>query len=132
MPPLSISSIDHFVLTVRSIPATVEFYTKVMGMKAQAFRSPSSSTIERHALIFGPHKINLHQAGAEFEPKAAVPAPGSADLCFLTETPVQDALEAVKAHGIEILEKGAVVDRTGARGPIRSFYFRDPDGNLIE
>ncbi|RFU24013.1 hypothetical protein B7463_g12327, partial [Scytalidium lignicola] len=131
-PPFSITTIDHLVLTVRSIPATVDFYTKIIGMKAQTFTSASNSSEVRHALAFGPHKINLHQAGAEFEPKAAVAIPGSGDLCFITETPVQDALEAVKAHGVEILENGIVVDRMGARGPIRSFYIRDPDGNLVD
>ncbi|KZF23944.1 Glyoxalase/Bleomycin resistance protein/Dihydroxybiphenyl dioxygenase [Xylona heveae TC161] len=132
MPPLTISSLDHLVLTVRSIPATIDFYTRHLGMKAETFSPPSAPHTKRHALLFGPHKINLHEAGKEFEPKAQYPLPGSADLCFLTETPVADALEEVKRAGLEVLEGGKVVDRTGARGRIRSFYVRDPDGNLVE
>ncbi|KAH8820692.1 glyoxalase domain-containing protein 5 [Xylogone sp. PMI_703] len=131
-PPFSISSIDHIVLTVRSIPATIDFYTKILGMKAETFTPASTPNQVRHALNFGPHKINLHQVGAEFKPNAAQAVPGSADLCFLTETPVQDALASVKAAGIEVLEKGEIVSRTGARGRLRSFYIRDPDGNLVE
>jgi catechol 2,3-dioxygenase-like lactoylglutathione lyase family enzyme len=84
----------------------------------------------RHALAFGAQKINLHEADREFEPKAAVPTPGSADLCFLTDVPVAEVVEHLAANGVEILE--GPVRRTGAAGPITSVYFRDPDGNLIE
>jgi len=121
---ISIDRIDHIVLTVKDIERTVQFYTKVLGMEKVEFGRG------RVALKFGRQKINLHQAGREFEPKAASPTPGSADLCLITETSLDHALDYVKSRDIKI-EEGPV-QRTGANGPITSFYFRDPDGNLIE
>lgn len=119
-----ITHLDHLVLTVRDIPATVAFYTKVLGMRETAFGE------NRRALCFGNQKVNLHQRGREFEPKAADPTPGSADLCFLSDTPLSLLIPELTAHGVQILE--GPVPRTGASGPILSVYFRDPDGNLIE
>jgi catechol 2,3-dioxygenase-like lactoylglutathione lyase family enzyme len=86
----------------------------------------------RHALSFGTQKLNLHQAGSEFEPKASLAKPGTADLCFITTTPITDVLAELKQQGLEVLEDGKVVDRTGAVGNLKSVYTRDPDGNLIE
>lgn len=119
-----ISNLDHLVLTVRNIETTVDFYTNVLGMEKEVFGEG------RIALKFGEQKFNLHEASKEFEPKAAVPTPGSADICFITNLPIQEAFERVKAQGIEIIE--GIVPRTGANGLIESFYFRDPDQNLIE
>ncbi len=119
-----ISSIDHLVLTVKNIDETVRFYTVILGMDKEVFGEG------RVALKFGLQKINLHQLGNEFEPKAKYPTPGSADLCFITNLPIQDALDRVAEKGVNIIE--GIVDRTGAMGLIRSFYFRDPDNNLIE
>lgn len=123
-----VTSLDHLVLTVADIGRTVAFYTKVLGMTAEAFRAADGST--RNALKFGSQKINLHQKGAEFDPKAAHPAPGSADLCFLSETPLATWAGVLAAAGVAV-EQGPVA-RTGATGPILSLYIRDPDGNLIE
>jgi len=123
------ASLDHLVLTVKDLDASVAFYEKYLGMKHTAFTSKGE---ERHALSFGPQKINLHISGKEFEPKAANVQPGSGDLCFLIQDKVDEVLERLKADGIQILEDGKVVDRTGARGKLRSVYIRDPDGNLIE
>ncbi|WP_300515846.1 VOC family protein [Aliiroseovarius sp.] len=125
---MRVTSLDHLVLTVADIGETVAFYTRVLGMQAERFQSADGTT--RMALAFGVQKINLHQAGAEFEPRAAMPGPGSADLCFLTETPLADWQVHFVAHGLEV-EEGPVA-RTGATGPILSLYLRDPDGNLIE
>ena len=121
---MKISKLDHFVLTVRNIERTVSFYTSVLGMKKEVFGQG------RVALKFGDQKINLHEFGNEFEPKAGNPMPGSADLCFITKTPLNEALSHVKSFGVEIIE--GPVERTGAKGSILSFYFRDPDDNLIE
>ena len=121
---IKISHIDHLVLTVADISATVDFYEKILGMRAISFRSG------RIALEFGNQKINLHQLGSEFEPKAQNIQAGSADLCFITTTELSNAMQHVKDHGITIIE--GPVKRTGAQGSIISFYFRDPDGNLIE
>src|SRR5215212_1714213 len=96
----------------------------VLGMEAVVFGEG------RYALAFGAQKINLHEAGREFEPKAAVPIPGSADLCFLTNTPMAEVVEHLGANGVEILE--GPVRRTGATEPLSSVYCRDPDQNLIE
>src|SRR5919202_4391448 len=121
---MQVEGLDHFVLTVTDIGRTRSFYKQVLGMEPVVFGEG------RHALAFGTQKINLHEAGRELEPKAAVPTPGSADLCFLTKAPVAEVVEHLGANGIEILE--GPVSRTGAVGPITSVYFRDPDGNLIE
>ena len=112
------------VLTVRDFEKTISFYVSVMGMKKEVMNDG------RVALKYGSQKINLHEFGKEFEPKADKPVPGSADLCFITRTPLNDAMAHVKRCGVEIIE--GPVERTGANGPIRSFYFRDPDHNLIE
>ena len=116
--------LDHLVLTVADIPRTVAFYQRVLGMEPQTFGAG------RVALRFGEQKINLHQAGRELEPKATLPTPGSADLCFLTETPLSALTAHLEQCAVEITE--GPVPRTGATGPILSLYFRDPDGNLIE
>ena len=119
-----IDRLDHLVLTVADIDATVDFYTRVLGMDAVTFGAG------RTALAFGSSKVNLHRAGHEFEPKAHRPTPGSADLCLIAEGPLEQVIEDLAAHGVPI-EEGPV-ERTGATGPIRSVYFRDPDLNLIE
>ncbi len=121
---MKITHIDHIVLTVADIDRTVEFYQTVLGMAVERFGAG------RTALKFGSQKINLHQYGNEFEPKAGCPLPGSQDLCFLADTGLEEAMRHVTACGVEIIE-GPVV-RTGATGAILSFYFRDPDNNLIE
>lgn len=123
-----VTSLDHLVLTVTSIPATTAFYEKVLGMQAQQFTTATGE--QRWALSFGINKINLHEAGAEFDPKAHHATPGSADLCFLTESPLEDWAKHLAGQGVEI-EQGPV-PRTGATGPIASLYIRDPDRNLIE
>lgn len=119
-----INRLDHFVLTVKSIEKTIAFYTNVLGMKAETFGNG------RTALRFGDQKINLHEAGNEFEPKALHPMPGSADLCFITDLTLEEVIDRFVQHQIA-LEEGPV-KRTGALGPILSVYIRDPDNNLIE
>lgn len=121
---MQISHLDHLVLTVADIDATVDFYTRVLGMQVVTFGEG------RKALTFGNQKMNLHQAGRECEPKAERPTPGSADLCFLIATPLDEAIAHLEAQGVSIIE--GPVQRTGATGPIRSVYLRDPDQNLIE
>lgn len=119
-----IGSLDHLVLTVADIERTVAFYCGVLGMERVSFGGG------RVALAFGAQKINLHQQGREFEPKAQAPTPGSADLCFVAAQPLAQVMATLAAAGIAI-EEGPVA-RTGAVGPITSIYVRDPDGNLIE
>ncbi len=122
--PITIDRLDHLVLTVSDVEATVTFYQRVLGMEPVTFGAG------RRALAFGEAKINLHQAGRELEPKAMRPTPGSADLCFITRESIDAILEHLRHEGIAV-EEGPV-PRTGALGPILSIYFRDPDGNLIE
>jgi catechol 2,3-dioxygenase-like lactoylglutathione lyase family enzyme len=119
-----IDRLDHLVLTVADIAVTVDFYTRVLGMEAVTFGAG------RTALAFGHSKINLHEAGREFEPKAHRPTPGSADLCLISADPLDAVIADLAAQGVPV-EDGPV-DRTGATGPILSVYFRDPDQNLIE
>ncbi len=121
---VAVVRLDHLVLTVRDIEASVRFYTQVLGMRVETFGNG------RKALYFGIAKINLHQRGKEFEPKALHPTPGSADLCFVVRTPLKEVSERLRAHGVDILL--GPVKRTGAQGEIQSVYIRDPDGNLIE
>jgi catechol 2,3-dioxygenase-like lactoylglutathione lyase family enzyme len=118
-----IDHLDHLVLTVADIDATTEFYTSALNMEVVTFGG-------RKALHFGEQKINLHQAGKEFEPKAVHPTPGSGDMCFITKTPLERVISHMQAGGYAI-EEGPV-ERTGAVGKMRSIYLRDPDGNLIE
>ncbi len=121
---MQVSHLDHFVLTVKDIDATVDFYTSVLGMKTVVFKQ------NRIALTYGKQKINLHQLGQEFEPKAKHVQAGSADLCFIINTSIEDAVNYLSELSIDIIE--GPVNRTGAKGEIQSVYFRDPDGNLIE
>lgn len=121
---MNIDHLDHLVLTVQNIEATCAFYTRVLGMRVVTFGGG------RKALQFGSQKINLHEVGREFEPKAFRPTPGSGDLCFITRTPISEVIDLIRLFGIEI-EDGPV-QRTGARGYMVSVYIRDPDKNLIE
>ena len=121
---MEIKRIDHLVLTVTNLERTIRFYTGILGMRSVTFGN------NRKALSFGNQKINLHEYGKEFEPKAKEPVPGSADLCFITKTPISEVQRFLVSKGIEI-EEGPV-HRTGALGQIVSIYIRDPDQNLIE
>jgi len=121
---VKVTAIDHVVLTVRDIERTLSFYQRALGM------SPVEFGEGRRALSFGEQKLNLHQAGREFEPKAAHPTPGAIDLCLLTDTPLDEVVRHLARAGVTI-EVGPVA-KTGARHSLRSVYFRDPDGNLIE
>jgi catechol 2,3-dioxygenase-like lactoylglutathione lyase family enzyme len=121
---MQIDRIDHVVLTVVDIEATCRFYATACGMTVETFGAG------RKALRFGRQIINLHQVGKEFEPKALRPTSGSADFCLITAVPLEDVVCHLKSQGIDIEE--GIVDRTGATGPIRSVYIRDPDDNLVE
>jgi catechol 2,3-dioxygenase-like lactoylglutathione lyase family enzyme len=125
-PPLT--RIDHFVLTVASVARAAAFYRDVLGMGVETFRPADGSV--RTALTFGAQKINLHEAGREFDPKAAAPTPGSGDFCLISAAPTDDWVAHFNAVGL-VLEDGPVA-RTGATGPLVSLYVRDPDGNLVE
>jgi catechol 2,3-dioxygenase-like lactoylglutathione lyase family enzyme len=116
--------LDHIVLTVTDVEKTKNFYVHVMGMKAQ------TNKLGRVSLMFGQHKINLHQLGNEFRPHAQRPTPGSGDLCFVTSRTIEEIKEHVESQGIVLIE--GPVQKEGALGPMMSIYFRDPDGNLIE
>ncbi|CAI3152215.1 Virulence protein [Acinetobacter calcoaceticus] len=121
---MKISHLDHLVLTVADIENTCNFYQTVLGFEVITFKG------NRKALKFGHQKINLHQLGNEFEPKALHPTSGSADLCFISETPISEVVTHLNQLNIQI-EEGPV-ERTGAMHPILSVYIRDPDQNLIE
>ncbi len=121
---MQILRFDHIVLTVADIAASCRFYERVLGMQVVTFAGG------RQALAFGQQKINLHQRGQEFEPKAHAPTPGAADLCFISSTPLSAVIAHLHECGVPLLE--GPVARTGAMGPITSVYFRDPDHNLIE
>ena len=122
-----IDHIDHIVLTTRDKLACIRFYTEVLGMKLVTFKTP---TEERIAFSFGSQKINLHEWGREFEPRAHVAVPGSLDLCFIAAMPLEDVMKQLQRKGVRIIE--GPVKKTGAVGPIRSIYVRDPDLNLVE
>lgn len=122
-----IDALDHLVLTVVDVARTSAFYTQ-LGMRAEVFTAADGS--QRHALSFGAQKINLHPAAAPFAPHADTPKPGSADLCFLSRTPLDAWAQHLSAAGIPV--EAGPVPRTGATGPITSLYIRDPDGNLVE
>lgn len=119
----ALEQLDHLVLTVANIDATIDFYTEVLGMDVVTMNG-------RKALAFGIQRINLHQRGHEFTPKAAHPTPGSADLCFVTTTPLTEVMEYLKTLKVHI-EEGPI-QRSGAIGELTSIYIRDPDRNLIE
>lgn len=119
-----IDHLDHLVLTCTDPDATCRFYVDVLGMQRETFRG------DRIALRFGNQKINLHVRGREIEPKAHLPVPGALDLCFVVNVPLSEVMQRLQQAGVAILE--GPVERTGATGPIRSVYVRDPDLNLIE
>lgn len=124
-----IDHLDHLVLTTANEEACIDFYTRVMGMRLESFVG-GTPPVERKAFKFGNQKINLHIQGKEFEPKANFPTPGSLDLCFIADRPLQKVIEDLQKANWPIIE-GPVV-RTGAVSKINSVYVRDPDQNLIE
>ena len=122
-----IDHIDHVVLTTRDLPGCLRFYTEILGMKLEKFETPGAT---RLALKFGHQKINVHEWGKEYTPRAHVAAPGTLDLCFIASVPLEKVIEKLKASNVSILE-GPVM-KTGATSKIRSVYVRDPDLNLVE
>ena len=121
---MKISHLDHLVLTVADIATRCQFYQSALNFEVITFAE------NRKALLFGSQKINLHEAGKEFEPKALRPTVGSADLCFIAETPIDEVMAHLHVQNISIVE--GPIQRTGATGKILSIYLRDPDQNLIE
>lgn len=126
---MEIQGLDHVVLTVRDVRATCDFYARVLGMRIAIHDDPTG-TFQFAEMYFGAQKINLHQSGHEFEPKALLPTPGSGDLCFTSAASPTEVVEHLRACGVAIIE--GPVPRNGARGPMTSVYFRDPDQNLVE
>ena len=122
-----IDHIDHVVLTTRDLSSCLRFYSEILGMKIEQFQTPTETRI---ALKFGNQKINVHEWGKEFTPRAHVAAPGTLDLCFIASTSLEDVVQKLKKNNIPILE-GPVM-KTGATSKIRSVYVRDPDLNLVE
>ena len=122
-----IDHIDHIVLTTRDLKGCIRFYTEVLGMKLEEFQTP---TEKRLALKFGQQKINLHEWGREFDPRAHVAAPGTLDLCFIAAVPLDEVVKKLKAENVPLLE--GPVKKPGAKGPMQSVYVRDPDLNLVE
>jgi catechol 2,3-dioxygenase-like lactoylglutathione lyase family enzyme len=116
--------VTHYGIEQADIDRTIDFYSRVLGMEPVTFAGG------RRALAFGQQKLNLHQAGREYEPKALRPAPGAIDLCFIAATPLDAVIESLKAQQVAIIQ--GPVPKTGALGPMQSVYFRDPDGNLVE
>jgi len=119
-----IGSLDHFVLATRDLDRCLAFYTQVLGMQLERFGEG------RIALRVGEQKINVHPPGFEAGIRARTPTPGSLDLCFLADCPLEDVIARLSQHSIAI-EVGPVI-RAGARFAIRSVYVRDPDQNLVE
>jgi len=119
-----IDHLDHFVMTTAQPEETIRFYTEVLGMTYETFGEG------RRALKFGNQKINIHVKGKEYEPKAHAPGVGTLDFCFIAAVPLEDVIKRLTQHNIKIIE--GPVNKTGAMGPIRSVYFRDPDLNLVE
>ncbi|EHZ6872009.1 MULTISPECIES: VOC family protein [unclassified Providencia] len=119
-----INRLDHIVLTTTNLDACIDFYQRVLKMEVITFGE------QRYALCFGQQKINIHQYGKEFEPKAHLPVPGALDLCFISDIPLCDVQMHIEQQGVKIIE--GPVNRTGATGAIRSIYLRDVDLNLIE
>lgn len=124
-----IDHLDHLVLTTADEAACVDFYTRVLGMRLESFVG-GTPPVARKAFVFGQQKINLHVRGKEFEPKAHLPVPGALDLCFIASIPLVQVMDRLAAASWPVIE--GPVQRTGAQGPIRSVYVRDPDLNLIE
>ena len=122
-----IDHIDHIVLTTRDCEGCVRFYSELLGMKLESFQTPGA---QRWALKFGNQKINLHEWGREFTPRAHVAAPGTLDLCFIAAVPLEQVIDRLNKLGVPILE--GPVAKTGAVSKLRSVYVRDPDLNLIE
>ncbi|MBV9188877.1 MAG: VOC family protein [Betaproteobacteria bacterium] len=122
-----IDHVDHIVLTTRDKPACIRFYTEILGMKLVTFKTP---TEERIAFAFGNQKINLHEWGREFSPRAHVATPGSLDLCFIASIALDEVVKRLSKAKVPIIE--GPVKKSGAVGPIRSVYVRDPDLNLVE
>lgn len=122
-----IDHIVHVVLTTRDLPACLRFYSEVLGMKHETFKTPTETRI---ALKFGNQKINVHEWSKEFTPRAHVAAPGTLDLCFIAAVSLEEVISKLKSEDIPILE-GPVM-KTGATSRIRSVYVRDPDLNLVE
>jgi catechol 2,3-dioxygenase-like lactoylglutathione lyase family enzyme len=124
---MMIDHIDHVVLTTRDLPSCLRFYSEILGMKLEKFQTPTET---RLALKFGNQKINVHEWGKEFTPRAHVAAPGTLDLCLIASAPLEEVIEKLQQENVKIIE-GPVM-KTGATSKIRSVYVRDPDLNLVE
>lgn len=122
-----IDHIDHVVLTTRDLPSCLKFYSEILGMRLEKFQTPSET---RLALTFGNQKINVHEWGKEFVPRAHVAAPGTLDLCFIASVPLEKVIEKLQQSNVKIIE--GPVTKTGAVSKLRSVYVRDPDLNLVE
>ncbi len=121
---MKVHSIDHIVMTVKSIEKSCKFYQECLGLEIITFQN------DRKALKCGNQKINLHEIGHEFDPKAKNASKGTVDICLIVENPIAEIVKDFEKKGVEIIE--GPIKRTGATHKLLSIYVFDPDGNLIE
>ena len=128
---MPVRGIDHVAIPVADVEQTLAFYERVLGAELQYAAAWRAGKLPVAILQVGGNRLSVHDAAKPASPHAATPLPGSQDLCFRWEGPLEDAQRLLESQGVAIVE--GPVPRPAADGAVgASIYFRDPDGNLLE
>jgi len=128
---MGIRGLDHVALTVADVPRTLDFYRRALGAEVLYEELWRAGRIPIVILQLGGCRLSIHEAAKPAKPHARTPAPGSGDLCFRWDGPLDAAAARLAAAGVAV-EEGPVPRPAADGKPGASLYFRDPDGNLLE